>query len=245
MLVFVAVSARIPRAPASGELYTTLKWLSPTLAVPVYPAVRFLLSANHAPQFPADSGSEVAVAGRSNAGKSSAINAITQRKSLARTSKTPGQTQLINFFELQPECRLVDLPGYGFAKVPARIRAHWQELVGGYLETRNSLAGLLLIVDARRGLNDDDRGLMGWATQRGRRVHILLSKSDKLSRNEARRTLASVLQELPMQASAQLFRPSAVKAWRRGSGRWRRCSSTKNPVVRGAEPPGKTNPAWG
>ncbi|HSD74536.1 MAG TPA: ribosome biogenesis GTP-binding protein YihA/YsxC [Steroidobacteraceae bacterium] len=173
--------------------------------MPAYPAVRFLLSANHAPQFPVDSGSEVAVAGRSNAGKSSAINVLTERRSLARTSKTPGQTQLINFFELKPGQRLVDLPGYGFAKVPARIRAHWQELVGGYLETRNSLMGLLLIVDARRGLNDDDRGLIGWATQRGRRVHLLLSKSDKLSRNEARRVLAGVRSELPMQASAQLF----------------------------------------
>jgi GTP-binding protein len=152
-----------------------------------------------------DSGSEVAVAGRSNAGKSSAINVLTERRSLARTSKTPGQTQLINFFELRPGQRLVDLPGYGFAKVPARIRAHWHELVGGYLETRNSLMGLLLIVDARRGLNDDDRGLIGWATQRGRRVHLLLSKSDKLSRNEARRVLAGVRSELPMQASAQLF----------------------------------------
>jgi GTP-binding protein len=173
--------------------------------VPAYPAVRFLLSANHEPQFPTDNGSEVAVAGRSNAGKSSAINALTERRSLARTSKTPGQTQLINFFELRADQRLVDLPGYGFAKVPAHVREHWQELVGGYLETRNSLMGLLLIVDARRGLNDDDRGLIGWATQRGRRVHVLLSKSDKLSRNEARRVLAAVRGELPMQASAQLF----------------------------------------
>jgi GTP-binding protein len=186
-------------------LYTTLKQLSPTRTVPAYPAVRFLLSANHAPQFPGDSGSEVAVAGRSNAGKSSAINALTQRRSLARTSKTPGQTQLINFFELMPERRLVDLPGYGFARVPSHVREHWQELVGGYLETRNSLAGLLLIVDARRGLNDDDRGLIGWASQRGRRVHVLLSKSDKLSRHEARRVLASVRGELPSEASAQLF----------------------------------------
>ncbi|HJS21542.1 MAG TPA: ribosome biogenesis GTP-binding protein YihA/YsxC [Steroidobacteraceae bacterium] len=171
----------------------------------IYPAVRFLLSANHAPQFPADSGYEVAVAGRSNAGKSSAINALTRRRSLARTSKTPGQTQLINFFELMPERRLVDLPGYGFAKVPPHMREHWRELVGGYLETRNSLTGLLLIVDARRGLNDDDRGLMGWAIQRGRRVHVLLSKSDKLSRHEARRVLGSVRGELPSEASAQLF----------------------------------------
>jgi GTP-binding protein len=173
--------------------------------VPAYPAARFLLSANHAPQFPEDSGSEVAVAGRSNAGKSSAINTLTERRSLARTSKTPGQTQLINFFELTPGRRLVDLPGYGFAKVPPRVRAHWQELVGGYLETRNSLTGLLLIVDARRGLNDDDRGLIGWAVQRGRRVHVLLSKSDKLSRTEAQRAFATLGAELPMQASAQLF----------------------------------------
>lgn len=173
--------------------------------MPAYPAARFLLSANHAPQFPADDGCEVAVAGRSNAGKSSAINALTERRSLARTSKSPGQTQLINFFELAPGRRLVDLPGYGFAKVPARMRAHWQALVGGYLENRDSLMGLLLIVDARRGLNDDDRGLIAWATQRGRRVHVLLSKSDKLSRNEARRTCANVAAELPMQASVQLF----------------------------------------
>jgi GTP-binding protein len=173
--------------------------------VPAYPAVRFLLSANHAPQFPEDSGSEVAVAGRSNAGKSSAINTLTERRSLARTSKTPGQTQLINFFELTPGRRLVDLPGYGFAKVPPRVRAHWQELVGGYLETRNSLTGLMLIVDARRGLSDDDRGLIGWAAQRGRRVHVLLNKSDKLSRTEAQRAFATLGAELPMQASAQLF----------------------------------------
>jgi GTP-binding protein len=192
-------------ARASGELYTTLKQLSPTRTVSAYPAVRFLLSANHAPQFPADDGAEVAVAGRSNSGKSSAINALTQRRSLARTSKTPGQTQLINFFELEPDRRLVDLPGYGFAKVPAHVRDHWQELVGGYLEMRNSLMGLLLIVDARRGLNDDDRGLMGWANVRGRRVHVLLSKSDKLSRQQAQRVLASVRGELPTQASAQLF----------------------------------------
>jgi GTP-binding protein len=173
--------------------------------VSAYPAVRFLLSANHAPQFPEDNGSEVAVAGRSNAGKSSAINALTQRRSLARTSKTPGQTQLINFFELGPQRRLVDLPGYGFAKVPVHVRDHWQELVGGYLEQRNSLTGLLLIVDARRGLSDDDRGLIGWASGRGRRVHVLLSKSDKLSRTEARRVLGQVRGELPGEASAQLF----------------------------------------
>jgi GTP-binding protein len=170
-----------------------------------YASVRFLISANHERQFPGDAGVEVAVAGRSNAGKSSAINAITQRQGLARTSKTPGRTQLINFFELAPGRRLVDLPGYGYAKVPPQMRAHWQELVGGYLETRNSLAGLLLIVDARRALTDDDRGLIAWATQRGRRLHILLTKSDKLARREAVQLLRRVSSELEGGATVQLF----------------------------------------
>jgi len=170
-----------------------------------YPSVHFLLSADHERQFPGDSGAEVAVAGRSNAGKSSAINVITQRHGLARTSKTPGRTQLINFFELAPERRLVDLPGYGYAKVPPHMQAHWRELVGGYLETRNSLAGLLLIVDARRGLNDDDRGLIASALRRGRRLHVLLTKSDKLTRNEARQQLRHVAGELDPEATAQLF----------------------------------------
>lgn len=170
-----------------------------------YASVHFLLSADHERQFPDDAGAEVAVAGRSNAGKSSAINAITQRNSLARTSKTPGRTQLINFFELSPGRRLVDLPGYGYAKVPPRMQAHWRELVGGYLETRNSLMGLLLIVDARRGLKDDDRGLIAWARNRGRRVHLLLSKSDKLTRNEARQQLRKIVGELDTGVTAQLF----------------------------------------
>jgi GTP-binding protein len=170
-----------------------------------YASVRFLISANHERQFPGDAGVEVAVAGRSNAGKSSAINAITQRQGLARTSKTPGRTQLINFFELAPGRRLVDLPGYGYAKVPPQMRAHWQELVGGYLETRNSLAGLLLIVDARRALTDDDRGLIAWATQRGRRLHILLTKSDKLARREAVQLLRRVSSDLEGGATVQLF----------------------------------------
>jgi len=170
-----------------------------------YASVHFLLSADHERQFPDDAGVEVAVAGRSNSGKSSAINAITQRNSLARTSKTPGRTQLINFFELSPGRRLVDLPGYGYAKVPPRMQAHWRELVGGYLERRNSLMGLLLIVDARRGLKDDDRGLIAWARNRGRQVHLLLSKSDKLTRNEARQQLRQIVGELDTGVAAQLF----------------------------------------
>lgn len=194
-----------PRARASGELYTRLKQLSPNRTVSAYARVNFLLSAHHAGQFPDDTGAEVAVAGRSNAGKSSAINALTQRHGLARSGKTPGQTQLINFFELAPGRRMVDLPGYGYARVPPRVQAHWRQLVGGYLETRESLTGLLLIVDARRGLGEDDRGLIAWALGRGRLLHVLLSKSDKLTRSEARQQLGRVTEELATRASAQLF----------------------------------------
>jgi GTP-binding protein len=170
-----------------------------------YPQTRFLLSAASAQQFPTDVGSEVAVAGRSNAGKSSAINAITGRNSLARSGKTPGLTQLINFFELQQDQRLVDLPGYGFAKVPPKVQAHWHQLVGEYFATRNSLSGLLLIVDVRRGLKDGDRALLDWSARRDLPVHVLLTKSDKLTRSEARRELESVASELGAGASAQLF----------------------------------------
>lgn len=171
----------------------------------VYPKVRFLLSANRANQFPEDQGSEVAIAGRSNSGKSSAINAITHRKALARTSKTPGQTQLLNFFELDSGQRLVDLPGYGFAKVPPAIKAHWEQLVGDYMRARRSLEGLLLVVDARRGLTQEDADLIEWMLTGGRRTHVLLSKCDKLSRNEAREMLRSTQAELDGRASAQLF----------------------------------------
>lgn len=171
----------------------------------VYPDVHFLLSANRAEQFPEDIGSEVAIAGRSNAGKSSAINAITHRRALARTSKTPGQTQLLNFFELEPRHRLVDLPGYGFAKVPPAIKAYWEQLVGIYIQSRRSLVGLLLVVDSRRGLKQEDADLIEWMIESGREAHVLLSKCDKLSRKEARETLRKTAQELDGRASAQLF----------------------------------------
>ena len=170
-----------------------------------YPDVRFLLSAASAQQFPPDAGREVAVAGRSNAGKSSAINSLTRRRALARSGKTPGLTQLINFFELTPGERLVDLPGYGFAKVPPQVQARWHRLVGEYFATRNSLTGLLLIVDVRRGLKDEDRALLEWTKQRELPVHVLLSKSDKLSRSEARRSLHSAARELGERASVELF----------------------------------------
>ena len=171
----------------------------------VYPKVSFMLSANRAQQFPEDGGAEVAIAGRSNAGKSSAINAITARRALARTSKTPGQTQLLNFFELEPGRRLVDLPGYGFAKVPPALKAHWEELVGEYMRLRQSLQGLLLVVDSRRGLAQEDADLIEWMIEGGRHTHVLLSKCDKLTRNEGRKTLRDTEQELDGRASAQLF----------------------------------------
>ncbi|HEY4749373.1 MAG TPA: ribosome biogenesis GTP-binding protein YihA/YsxC [Steroidobacteraceae bacterium] len=172
--------------------------------------VRFLISAAAPAQFPADVGAEVAFAGRSNAGKSSAINAITQRQGLARTSKEPGRTRLLNFFELMPSKRLVDLPGYGYANVSAAERSGWLPMIEA-LRTRASLRGLFVIVDARRGFTTGDEGLLEWA-QPQLRVHVLLSKADKLNRSEAAAVLRSAAAELAGRATAQLF--SATK----GSG---------------------------
>jgi len=172
--------------------------------------VNFLLSAARAAQFPADVGAEVAFVGRSNAGKSSAINAITQRQGLARTSKTPGRTQLLNFFELAPGKRLVDLPGYGYAEVTAAQRRAWQPLIEA-LRERESLRGLFVIVDARRGVREGDEALLEWAGP-GRRLHVLLSKCDKLSSREARAALSAAGEALGTRAGVQLF--SAL----RGSG---------------------------
>jgi GTP-binding protein len=165
--------------------------------------VRFLVSAAAPAQFPGDFGAEVAFAGRSNAGKSSAINAITQRHGLARTSKTPGRTRLLNFFELAPERRLVDLPGYGYAGGPEAERRSWQPLIDA-LHTRASLKGLFLIVDARRGITAGDQELLAWAAP-GQRVHVLLSKADKLRRAEAGRALREATGELAGRATVQLF----------------------------------------
>jgi GTP-binding protein len=164
---------------------------------------KFLVSAAASAQFPSDVGAEVAFAGRSNAGKSSAINAITQRRGLARTSKTPGRTRLLNFFELAPERRLVDLPGYGYAGGPQAERRSWQPLIEA-LHTRASLRGLLLIVDARRGVTAGDEGLLAWVGP-AQRVHVLLSKADKLGRAEATRTLRAAAGQLAGRATLQLF----------------------------------------
>ena len=170
----------------------------------VYPSAQFLISAAAAAQFPADSGAEVAIAGRSNAGKSSAINAITARHALARTSKMPGRTRLLNFFQLADCKRLVDLPGYGFAEGPPPERDAWARLIDA-LAQRESLAGLLLVVDARRGLLPGDLQLLDWAEGMQHPVHVLLSKADQLKRNEARTLLAQSAATLAGRGSVQLF----------------------------------------
>ncbi len=170
-----------------------------------YPQVRFLKSADSAAAFGDDSGAEVAFAGRSNSGKSSALNAIMRRTDLARTSKTPGRTQLVNLFEIEPGRRLADLPGYGFARVPPAMRAEWRRLMEAYFTHRESLAGLMIVVDARRGFGESDRMMLEYAEARGRPVHLLLTKADKLSRNEGRTTLQKTRAALGERATAQLF----------------------------------------
>lgn len=173
--------------------------------MPQFPESRFISSAWQPHQFPADEGAEVAFAGRSNSGKSSALNAIAGRKGLARTSKTPGRTQLINFFGLDGAQRLVDLPGYGFAKVPERMREHWRELLTRYIEARDSLAGLVIVMDARRPLTDFDVQMLDWSGANGLSTHVLLTKADKLSRGEAGTVLKQVRAKVEGVATVQLF----------------------------------------
>jgi len=164
---------------------------------------RFVKSVARLAQLPADDRPEVAFAGRSNAGKSSALNAVCGRRKLARTSKTPGRTQMLNVFELGA-ARLVDLPGYGFARVPPDVRQAWQALVEGYLLDRQGLRGMVLIMDARRPLTDFDRQLLEWGDARGLAFHVLLTKSDKLKHGARVQTLRSVRAELSAH-SVQLF----------------------------------------
>ena len=182
-----------------------------------YPGARFLTSAAQPAQFFPDTGREVAFAGRSNAGKSSAINTIVERRALARTSRTPGRTQLINFFELDPGRRLVDLPGYGYANVPDRIRREWGALMDAYFRGRDSLGGLFLIMDARRPLTPFDRQMLAWAEAAGCPVHVLLTKADKLSRGQGQKVLGEVRRELDPETSVQLF--SALRKTGAGDAR--------------------------
>ena len=166
---------------------------------------RFLKSAFAPATFGDDSGFEVAISGRSNSGKSSALNAIVRQKDLARTSRTPGRTQAVNLFELEPGRRFVDLPGYGHANVPARVRAEWAQLIDAYFAERSSLRGLFIIVDARRGFGQSDEAMLAYATVRRLPSHVLLTKADKLGRNEARQALAVARQTLGERATVQLF----------------------------------------
>ena len=170
-----------------------------------FPDAKFVSSANAVTQFLPDTGAEVAVAGRSNAGKSSAINVIVNRRQFARTSKTPGRTQLVNFFDLREGQRLVDLPGYGFAQVAAPVRRHWGRLLQEYFESRESLHGLILVVDVRRQLQDFDRQMIDFAASVSLPIHVLLTKADKLKRGKAATALLEVRKELDDSASVQLF----------------------------------------
>ena len=180
----------------------------------IYRQARFDMSAAKLSQLPADEGREVAFAGRSNAGKSSAINRITGQKSLARTSKTPGRTQLINFFTLDDTRRLVDLPGYGYAKVSEDVKRRWQQTMEQYLASRQSLQGLILLMDVRHPMKEVDQQLLAWCWHVGMPVHVLLTKADKLKRGQAQNTLLKLRRDLENSdpaglTSAQLF--SALK----------------------------------
>ncbi len=168
-----------------------------------YPEAHFIKSANALSQFVTDTGAEVAVAGRSNAGKSSAINVIVNRRQFARTSKTPGRTQLVNFFSLREQQRLIDLPGYGFARVSDRMRHHWRDLMADYFESRKSLRGLFLIVDIRRQITAFDEQMLGFAEQVALPTHVLLTKTDKLKRGQASKALLEVRRDLGDVATVQ------------------------------------------
>ena len=168
---------------------------------------RFITSAAKFGDCPKDSIVEVAFAGRSNAGKSSAINSVCDQNQLARASKTPGRTQLLNFFAVEPNVYLVDLPGYGFAKVPLEIKNKWQRELGQYLRQREQLVGLILLSDIRHPLKEFDRMMIDWAVKSNLPLHLLLTKSDKLKRGPAQNTLLRVKEELKevIGVSVQLF----------------------------------------
>lgn len=171
-----------------------------------YRQTEFQLSAQDMSHFPADSGKEVAFVGKSNVGKSSVINAITNQTGLARTSKTPGRTQHINFFTVAENIRLVDLPGYGFAKVPDSVRKQWGIVINDYFNYRQSLVGLVLIIDIRRDLSIEDNNMITWCLSRNIGVHLLLNKSDKLPFGQRKQVLIGFEHKFSGQnVSVQLF----------------------------------------
>lgn len=203
--------------------------------------LEFLASAGLTGGLPPEDLPELAFAGRSNVGKSSAINALANRKRLAFVSKTPGRTQTINFFDLGGQGRLVDLPGYGYARVPQEVRAQWDQLVGGYLGARSTLAGVVVLMDARRPFTGQDEHLLEWLRPAGRRLLVLLSKCDKLTRQGRARVLGEANSRLAQRAldgEARLFSSlsgegveetrSLLEGWLRSAG-----AENKKPPVKG------------
>ena len=169
--------------------------------MPLLQKAKFLTSANHINELPEDDGLEIAFAGRSNAGKSSAINSLSRQNRLAYVSKQPGRTQLVNFFEIEERKYLVDLPGYGYAKVPESMRKHWQKTLPTYLQQRQSLVGLVIVMDIRNPLTALDINMLDWFAPRQKPIHVLLTKCDKLSKDKQNKTLFSVQKELENQWS--------------------------------------------
>jgi GTP-binding protein len=175
---------------------------------PLYHQAKFICSAPHLKDAPPDQGMEIAFAGRSNAGKSSAINTLVQQTALARVSKTPGRTQLLNFFEVDTQRKFVDLPGYGYAKVPEAIKKDWQKMMESYLQDRKALCGIVLVMDVRHPLTDFDWQMVEWCEHAKLPLHILLTKADKLKYGAAKNTLLAVQKELGkanISISLQLF----------------------------------------
>jgi GTP-binding protein len=191
-----------------------------------YEQATFLQSAAALQQLPADQGIEVAFAGRSNAGKSSALNAITHVKGLAKSSKTPGRTQLINLFRLDENRRLVDLPGYGYAKVPEAVKSRWQHALSEYLQERNCLQGLMLLMDIRHPLKELDAHLIDWAIAGQLPIHVLLTKADKLTHGQATQCLQNTrraLDKYENNVTVQLFsihQPTTVLHARQQLNTW-------------------------
>ena len=175
---------------------------------PVYHQAKFILSASQLSEAPEDQGKEIAFAGRSNAGKSSAINTLTRQNALARISKTPGRTQLLNFFEIDGQRKFVDLPGYGYAKVPLAVKKKWHKMMETYLHKRDALCGIVLVMDVRHPLTDFDMQMIEWCVYTQLPLHILLTKADKLNYGAAKNILLKVqreLAEMNVEVTLQLF----------------------------------------
>lgn len=192
----------------------------------LFSQLEFRYAVHQLADMPSDQGAEIAFAGRSNAGKSTAINALANRRKLAFVSKTPGRTQAINFFDMGERRFLVDLPGYGYAKVPRQEQERWEGLISTYISNRKSLILLIIVVDARHGLTTLDHQLLDWLAPTGKPVHILLTKADKLTRQQASAKLRETEDALAKHAgntSAQIFsglRKTGVKQAQAAIARW-------------------------